>query len=166
VGSASRKAATYINTEKTQTSMPWVGFELTIPAFERAKAILRPRGHTPVLNACNRICGKNFAYLSSLRTCRSYKRLQDQLRFEFLSRKIAVRLILVDDDGNGDLSQGWFDLRGCWDWAPLNFGDKNEIRDDFQKSVRMLHLSFTYRKSVGQWTNQRLKFTSQIRLQS
>jgi hypothetical protein len=32
---------------QTQTSMPWVGFEPTIPAFERAKTVhcLRPRSH-------------------------------------------------------------------------------------------------------------------------
>jgi hypothetical protein len=45
-GSARRNAAIYtqnnINTEKTrtiQTSMPRVGFEPTIPAFERAKTV-------------------------------------------------------------------------------------------------------------------------------
>jgi hypothetical protein len=44
-GSARRKAATYTqdntNTEQTHTqiSMPWVEFELMIPAFERAKTV-------------------------------------------------------------------------------------------------------------------------------
>jgi hypothetical protein len=41
--SARRKAGTYTqgntNTERTQTSMPRVGFEPTIPAFERAKTV-------------------------------------------------------------------------------------------------------------------------------
>jgi hypothetical protein len=38
-GSARRKAATYTQTQnkRTQTSMPRVGFEPMIPAFERAK---------------------------------------------------------------------------------------------------------------------------------
>jgi hypothetical protein len=41
-----------INSHNTQTSMPWVGFGPTIPAFERAKdsSCLRPRGH------CDRLC--------------------------------------------------------------------------------------------------------------
>jgi hypothetical protein len=38
-GSARRKAATYTQNKRTQTSMPWVGFEPTIPAFERAKTV-------------------------------------------------------------------------------------------------------------------------------
>jgi hypothetical protein len=42
-GSAGRKAATYTqnntNTKYTQISMPSVGFEPTIPAFERAKTV-------------------------------------------------------------------------------------------------------------------------------
>jgi hypothetical protein len=44
-GSALRKAATYTQNniktknKRTQTSMPGVGFELTIPVFERAKTV-------------------------------------------------------------------------------------------------------------------------------
>jgi hypothetical protein len=36
---ARRQAATYTQDNTTQTSMPWVGFEPTIPAFERAKTV-------------------------------------------------------------------------------------------------------------------------------
>jgi hypothetical protein len=38
---------TQTQNKRTQTSMPWVGFEPTIPAFERAKTVhgLRPCGH-------------------------------------------------------------------------------------------------------------------------
>jgi hypothetical protein len=38
-GSARRKAATYTHNKRTQTSMPWVRFESTIPAFKRAKTV-------------------------------------------------------------------------------------------------------------------------------
>jgi hypothetical protein len=38
-GSARRKAATYTQNKRTQTSMPLVGFEPTIPALERAKTV-------------------------------------------------------------------------------------------------------------------------------
>jgi hypothetical protein len=38
-GSARRKAATYTQNKRTQTSMPRVGFEPTIPVFELAKTI-------------------------------------------------------------------------------------------------------------------------------
>jgi hypothetical protein len=38
-GSARRKAATYTQNKRTQTSIPWVGFEPTTPAFEQAKTI-------------------------------------------------------------------------------------------------------------------------------
>jgi hypothetical protein len=38
-GSARRKAATYTQNERTQTSMPLVGLEPTIPASERAKTL-------------------------------------------------------------------------------------------------------------------------------
>jgi hypothetical protein len=49
-GSARRKASTYsqnkqTQNKRTQTSMPWGGFEPTIPAFERANTVLRPSGH-------------------------------------------------------------------------------------------------------------------------
>jgi hypothetical protein len=37
--SARRKAATYTQNERTQTSMPRVRFEPMIPAFERAKTV-------------------------------------------------------------------------------------------------------------------------------
>jgi hypothetical protein len=39
--SARRKAATYTQTQnkRRQTSVPWVGFEPTIPVFERANTI-------------------------------------------------------------------------------------------------------------------------------
>jgi hypothetical protein len=39
--SAGRKAATYTQNKRIQTTMPRVGFEHTIPVFERAKT----RGH-------------------------------------------------------------------------------------------------------------------------
>jgi hypothetical protein len=38
-GWARRKVATYTQTIRKQTFMPWVGFQSTIPAFERAKII-------------------------------------------------------------------------------------------------------------------------------
>jgi hypothetical protein len=38
-GWARRKDATYIQNKRTQTSMPLVGFEPTIPAFKRAKTV-------------------------------------------------------------------------------------------------------------------------------
>jgi hypothetical protein len=38
-GSARRKAAAYTQNNRTQTSMPRVGFEPTIPAFEWAKTV-------------------------------------------------------------------------------------------------------------------------------
>jgi hypothetical protein len=38
-GSAPRKADTYTQNKRTPTSMLWVGFESTIPAFERAKTV-------------------------------------------------------------------------------------------------------------------------------
>jgi hypothetical protein len=38
-GSALRKAATYTQNRRTQTSMPRVAFEPTIPVFEGAKAV-------------------------------------------------------------------------------------------------------------------------------
>jgi hypothetical protein len=38
-GSARRKAATYTQNKRTQTPMPLVGFEPTIPVFERAKTV-------------------------------------------------------------------------------------------------------------------------------
>jgi hypothetical protein len=38
-GSASRKAATYTQNKLTETSMPRMGFEPTIPVFERAKTV-------------------------------------------------------------------------------------------------------------------------------
>jgi hypothetical protein len=40
--------ATQIQNKRRQTSMPWVGFESTIPVFERTKTVhacLGPRGH-------------------------------------------------------------------------------------------------------------------------
>jgi hypothetical protein len=37
--SACRKAATYTQNKCTQASIPWVWFETTIPAFERAKTV-------------------------------------------------------------------------------------------------------------------------------
>jgi hypothetical protein len=36
---ARRTAATYTQNERTQTSMPWVGFEPAIPTFRRAKRV-------------------------------------------------------------------------------------------------------------------------------
>jgi hypothetical protein len=51
--SARRKVATYAQNKRTQTSMPGVGFEPTIPVFERAETV-RPFhraatmiGHSP-----------------------------------------------------------------------------------------------------------------------
>jgi hypothetical protein len=38
-GSACRKVATYTQNKRTQTSMPGVGFEPTIPVFEREKTV-------------------------------------------------------------------------------------------------------------------------------
>jgi hypothetical protein len=38
-GPVSRKAATYTHDKRTQTSMPRVGFEPTIPSFERAETV-------------------------------------------------------------------------------------------------------------------------------
>jgi hypothetical protein len=38
-GSARRKAATYTQNKRTQTSIPQVGFEPKIPMFERAKTV-------------------------------------------------------------------------------------------------------------------------------
>jgi hypothetical protein len=38
-GSARRKAATYTQNKRTKTSMPLLGFEPTIPAFERTKTV-------------------------------------------------------------------------------------------------------------------------------
>jgi hypothetical protein len=38
-GSARRKAVTYTQNKRTQTSMLRVGFEPTIPVFERAKTV-------------------------------------------------------------------------------------------------------------------------------
>jgi hypothetical protein len=37
--SAHRKAATYIQNKRIQTSMPRAGFELTIPVFEQVKKV-------------------------------------------------------------------------------------------------------------------------------
>jgi hypothetical protein len=36
---AHRKFATYTQNKHTQTTVPWVGFELTISRFERAKTV-------------------------------------------------------------------------------------------------------------------------------
>jgi hypothetical protein len=38
-GSVRRKAAACTQNKSTQTSMPWVGFETTIPSFKRAKTV-------------------------------------------------------------------------------------------------------------------------------
>jgi hypothetical protein len=38
-GSACRKAATYTQNKRTQTFMPWMGFEPTTPVFERPKTV-------------------------------------------------------------------------------------------------------------------------------
>jgi hypothetical protein len=38
-GSACRKASTYTQNKRTQASMPLMGFEPTIPAFERTKTV-------------------------------------------------------------------------------------------------------------------------------
>jgi hypothetical protein len=38
-GSARRKAATNTQNKRTHTTIPWMGFEPTIPAFERAKTV-------------------------------------------------------------------------------------------------------------------------------
>jgi hypothetical protein len=38
-GPARLKTTTYIQNKRTQTPIPGVGFELTIPAFERAKTV-------------------------------------------------------------------------------------------------------------------------------
>jgi hypothetical protein len=38
-GSARRKAATYTQNKRTQTSMPQVGFEPAIPVFELPKTV-------------------------------------------------------------------------------------------------------------------------------
>jgi hypothetical protein len=45
--SASRKASTYTQNKRTQTSMPWMGFEPTTPVLWAAEhgSCLRPRGH-------------------------------------------------------------------------------------------------------------------------
>jgi hypothetical protein len=107
-----RPLPTQTQNKRRQSSMPWVGFELTIPAFERAKTglALDSAATRPVLKACNRSRGENFAYLFSLRTGRSYKQLKDQLKVELSSRKSVVRLILIDEEGDGDLSQGLLGL--------------------------------------------------------
>jgi hypothetical protein len=76
--------------------------------------------------------------------------LKDQLSFEVSSRRSVVRLILVDADGDDDLSQGRCDLRSCWDKTLLNFGDKKERTIYFRKAVRKLHIRSSVDKTVSE----------------
>jgi hypothetical protein len=52
MGSARRKVATYTQNKRTQTYMPEVGFEPTIPAFERAKRVHALARAATVIGIC------------------------------------------------------------------------------------------------------------------
>jgi hypothetical protein len=63
-----RTTQTKKNAHTLQTSMPWVGFETTIPASERAKTVHRPLGYR------DRHLDRNYFRIQQrIRLCTNYK---------------------------------------------------------------------------------------------